>query len=331
ELDRAAVASYVAQLADEIYQLPEDGQLAWKDGLVVTKASIDGDQLRQDVTVTRLLVIAFTKARALSLPVQITKPQVPTDNLRALGIRGAIGEGSSKFTDSPPERVHNIHTAAGYLNGSVIPPGATFSFNEAIGPISPETGYKEGLTIVGDNTVAGVGGGVCQVSTTTFRAAFWSGLPIVERNQHSYDVPYYTRDGSPVGFDAAVYQPYVDLKFTNDTGKYILIQASWQGDVLRVVFYGTDPGRQVYRSKPQITNKVPPLPDKIVYDPALPPGKKEQVDWAHEGLDVRLGRTVTKNGKVLYKDTFFSHYKPWGNIYHVGPPAKKKANTSKPR
>lgn len=336
-LDEAAVRAYIQGLVGEIYQEPRDGRLVWVDGWAVTDSSVagkprlgnlavleeslDGHELDVEKATSRLLGAAFAEKRVLDLPVTVTAPRVPTDDLAALGIREAIGEGASKFTDSPDERVHNIHTSAAYLDGAVVAPGETFSFNEAIGEISLARGYEEGLTILEDSTVPGVGGGVCQVSTTTFRAAFWAGLPIVERNQHSYLVSFYQLDGSPEGFDAAVYQPYVDLKWENTTGRHILVQAYWGEDDLRVVLYGTDPGLDVQRSEPYISNRKPPLPTKIVKVPTMPRGAREQKEWAHEGMDVTLYRTVSRNGKVLFQDSFYSSYKPWGDVYHVGPPA----------
>lgn len=320
ELDASLVRQYMLDLATEIYQEAADGELTWRNGLVVTRQSLDGHVLETEKATEQFLAAAFTTNHALTLPVHVTRPRVPTDDLAALGIKESIGEGTSQFTGSPPERVHNVHTAAGYLNNAVVAPGETFSFNEAIGEISLERGYQEGLTIVADQTVPGIGGGVCQVSTTTFRAAFWSGLPILERNQHSYLVSYYQLDGSPEGFDAAVYQPWADLKWRNNTDHYILVQAQWTDEDLQVVLYGTNPGVDVVRSEPVIENRIPPLPSKTIRNPALPRGTKEQKEWAHEGMEVTLTRTVSKDGKVLFEDSFYSKYKPWGDVWEVGPP-----------
>ncbi|MBA2362129.1 MAG: peptidoglycan binding domain-containing protein [Chloroflexia bacterium] len=332
EIDQAKVGAYVNELAMKIYREPQDGELTWNRGLVVKKPSVDGHELDTEQATQALLTAPFAKKRSITLPVIVTRPAVPTHDLSALGITGAIGEGNSAFTGSPKERVHNIHTAARYLDNVVIPPGATFSFNEALGEISLERGYQEGLTIIADETVPGVGGGVCQVSTTTFRAAFWSGLPIEVRNQHSYLVSYYQIDGSPEGFDAAVYQPYVDLKWTNNTKKHILIRTSFpKKDQLRLVLYGTDRGLDVKRGKPVITERKPPLKTKTIRDRKLPRGTREQKEWAHEGMKVSLSRTVSKDGNVLFRDTFLSEYKPWGDVYLVGPPKLKKKPVVDPK
>ena len=132
--------------------------------------------------------------------------------------------------------------AANLLNGAVVPPGATFSFLQTVGGIDEAHGFVEGYVIAAERTQRGVGGGVCQVSTTTFRAAFWSGVQITERNQHSYRVGWYEANGEPVGFDAAVFDPGVDLKFVNDTPGYILVEAKVSPDTLTVYGWPTAAG-----------------------------------------------------------------------------------------
>lgn len=330
KLDQDPIRAYLQQLSGQIAQLPADGALTWNNGLVVTKPSVEGHELSVKQALSEFLRVAFTPTRTVRLPVTITKPRVPTDDLPALGINTVIATGTSEFTGSPPERIHNIQTAAGYLNNTIVAPGEVFSFNNAIGEISLARGYQEGLTIVADQTVPGIGGGVCQVSTTMFRAAFWAGVPILERHQHSYLVPYYQLDGSPVGFDAAVYQPWADLKWKNNTGKFVLVQTSWTDKQLTVSLYGTDSGITVQMGEPQISNVVKPPPDKTVLDKTLPPGTKEQTEWAHDGMDVVLTRTVQKDGQVVLQDKFTSKYQPWPNVFKVGPPKPKPPSTPTP-
>ncbi|HEX2185993.1 MAG TPA: VanW family protein, partial [Chloroflexota bacterium] len=257
--------------------------------------------------------------REVVLRTVVAKPQFSSENIPSLGITELLATGTSKFTGSPPERVNNIQVAAGRLNGTVVPAGATFSFLQALGPITKANGYKEGLTIQGDATVPGVGGGVCQVSTTAFRAAFFAGLPIVERHQHTYRVSYYEQDGSPVGFDAAVYDPGVDLRFRNDTGGAILIQTSVDTASATVAFrfYGTPTGRDVKlsASKANEVKAGPPHPDGT--DPSLPQGVRKQVEWKADGVDATIRRTVTQDGQSVVSD-FFSRYSPWREKWVVG-------------
>jgi vancomycin resistance protein YoaR len=322
-LNEARLAAYVKTLAAEADQPARDAQVRWTgSGATVIRAAADGIRVDQPAAVKLIASRAATDARDITLPATVTKPAVTGDEEMLGGIRQPIATGTSKFAGSSPERVNNIQVAASKLDGAVIPAGATFSFLKTLGPITREAGYQEGLTIQGDATVPGIGGGVCQVSTTVFRAAFFAGLPFVERHQHSYRVSYYEQDGSPVGFDAAVYDPGVDLRFRNDTGTAILMhaQVDRQASTLTFRFYGTDTGRDV-KLTPQKANEIkagPRLPDGT--DATLPKGTRKQVEWSADGVDATIRRVVTRGpgGATLLSDSFFSRYVPWREKWVVG-------------
>ena len=236
------------------------------------------------------------------------------------GFEHVIARGTSVFTGSPKHRVHNIALAASKLHGHVIQPGETFSFLHALGPITFGAGFRSSLVIFGDRTIWGIGGGVCQVSTTMFRSAFWAGLPIVERNQHSYRVSYYEKDGSPPGFDAAIFNPGLDLKFVNDSEHPILIQTHVDEHTMQltITLRGSDLDRSV-EMLPAISNNVvapgPPLPDRP--DPTLAYGVRLQVEWAAEGLETVIRRQVTQDGTTRI-DEFASEFSPWRERWVVG-------------
>ena len=335
-LNEAKVAAYVRTLASQTDRPPVDAELRWNGSSVaIVRESRDGLRVEQPDAVRAIISQAGqTDQREVTLKTAVSKPQVSSENLPALNIQRPIATGTSRFAGSSPERINNIKVAAGRLNGVIIAPGQTFSFLSALGPITKANGYQEGLTIQGDATVPGIGGGVCQVSTTAFRAAFFAGLPIVERHQHTYRVSYYEQDGSPTGFDAAVYSPGVDLKFRNDTGGAILIQTAVDtaSSTLTFRFFGTPTGREV-KLTPSRTNEVkagPRLPDGT--DPALPRGQRKQVEWAADGADATIGRTVLQDGQVTASNSFFSRYAPWREKWVVGtggaPPAPA---TGRPR
>jgi vancomycin resistance protein YoaR len=203
------------------------------------------------------------------------------------------------------------------FNGIVIAPGQTFSFDQYLGEVDEANGYEDAYVIFQDQTVLGPGGGVCQVSTTMFRAAFWGGYPIAERWAHAYRVGYYE---PPVGLDATVFSPSVDFKFKNDTENYILIQTVFdqKNTKLTFNFWGTKPNRTVEMQDPIVENIIPHGPAVYTNDATLKKGVTKQVDTAHDGMDVTIWRTIKVNGQVVKKDKFFSRYEPWIARYLVG-------------
>lgn len=255
----------------------------------------------------------------LSLPVDAILPKITTENSNNFGIKDLLAKGDSKFAGSIPNRVRNIELAASRINGRLVAPGDTFSFNDALGDVSAATGFAPAYIIKEGRTVLGDGGGVCQVSTTLFRAILNAGLPIIERRAHAYRVAYYEQD-SPPGLDATVFAPSVDLKFKNDTQNYILIQAKadTQNYTLRFELYGTDDGRKAEVTKPVILSQTSPPPDLYQDDPTLPKGVVKQVDWKAWGAKVNFDYKVTRNGEILRQESFFSQYQPWKAIFLRG-------------
>jgi len=254
-----------------------------------------------------------------TLPVDTVKPQITTESVNNYGIKELVASGTSLFAGSIPSRVFNVALAASRLNGTLVPPNTVFSFDQSVGDISSLSGYKQAYVIANGHTVLGDGGGVCQVSTTLFRALLNAGVPIVERHAHAYEVHYYTED-APLGFDASIYSPIDDLKFKNDTGHYLLIQSVMDSANQRLTFnlYGTKDGRTVSLSQPVISNQTPAPPPLYQPDPDLPKGTLQQTDFAAPGATAVFTRTVTKNGKVIIADTFTSVYRPWQAVYLQG-------------
>ncbi|PZA07086.1 MULTISPECIES: VanW family protein [unclassified Meiothermus] len=257
------------------------------------------------------------EARTLDLPVVTVEPMLKAADLPDPGQLVLLSSATTTFKGSSAERIHNVRTAAARLDGYIIAPGETFSFNQAVGEITPEAGFKEGLVISGGRTVPGVGGGVCQVSTTTFRALYMAGLPVVERNPHAYRVRWYD---PIIGFDAAVYQPYLDLRMKNDTPSPLLLRTHYDPHKvsLTVSVWGLPLGRTVTVSDPVILSRTPHPPDKYILDPNLPPGARKQVDWAADGYSVRLSRTIT-DASGTRTEVLSTRYRPWQAVYLVGP------------
>lgn len=294
--------------------------------VIAFKPSSDGqemdmDNLQKAVQEKIPYIFATDKPHNFVIPIRIkvVHPKITTDQANNLGIKELIGMGTSLFQHSASSRIYNIELAASRINGALIAPGDVFSFDKTVGDISSLTGYQQAYVIANGKTVLGDGGGVCQVSTTLFRAALNTGLPIVERHAHAYRVGYYEED-SPPGIDATIYVPSVDLKFKNDTGHYILIQTAMDPATLRLTFYlyGTSDKRQVHMTTPVVTNQTPPPPPLYTDDPNLPTGTLQQTDFAAWGADVSFSRTVTRNGKTIIADTYTSNYQPWQAAYLRG-------------
>ena len=317
----------LSPLAEKITDKPVDAQFKFENGRVTTfKPSINGHEidmiaLNDQLLSKSLTVTSSPRGAVIIIPLQIkiVEPAITTDKANNMGIKELIGEGHSLFYHSISSRIYNINLAAGRINGILVPPGQTFSFDKALGDVSAFTGYQQAYVIQNGRTVLGDGGGVCQVSTTFFRAILDAGLPIVERHAHAYRVGYYEED-SPPGIDATIFVPSVDLKFTNDTGNYILIQSQVDLDNLSLAFYlyGTKDGRQVTMTKPVITNQTPPPPDLFQDDPTLPKGQIKQTDFSAWGANVYFTRQVVENGKIAISDKFVSNYQPWQAIYLRG-------------
>lgn len=327
KFSESTFAKLIQPFKKAINKEPIDAQFNFQNGRVTAfKPSTNGEKvdeakLKKNIETKGYVVLQSQKPDnfTIAVPKAIAEPKVTTEKVNNLGIKELIAKGTSTFTGSIPNRIYNLTLAASRTNGVLIAPGETFSFNKTIGDVSKLTGYKEAYVIQNGKTVLGDGGGVCQVSTTLFRAAINAGLPIVERNQHAYRVAYYEQDSGP-GIDAAIYTPNIDLKFKNDTGHYLLIQSFVEPQSYRLTYeiYGTKDGRSVVISDPVITSQTP-APEPIYQDdPTLPKDQIKQVDFSAPGATVYFTRTVERNGKTLIDEKFTSRYRPWQAIYLKG-------------
>jgi len=263
--------------------------------------------------------------REATLVMEIVEPDVDSNRVSEMGIHELVASGETYFAGSSAARVHNIEIAAAKFDGVVIPPNSIFSFNDVMVDVSAANGFEDSLIIWGDRTAVGVGGGVCQVSTTLFRAAYQAGLPIIERYNHGYVVGWY---GEP-GMDATIYTPTVDFRFRNDTGAYLLIEPVVQGGrgIITFNLYGTKPARTVIVGEPVYENVIQPEPPVYRVDASIEPGKRKQVEWAKNGMDVIIQRNITENGRSR-TDRLTSRYQPWQAVYLVAPGSEAPRNSS---
>ncbi len=271
---------------------------------------VDTDKLKSEIK--KALNDSSGNKIAIDLPLINIPASVKTSDVNSLGIKELIGSGTSHFAGSIASRIYNVNLAASRINNTLIPPGQVFSFDQTVGDISALNGYQQAYVIQNGQTVLGDGGGVCQVSTTMFRAAMNSGLPITERHAHAYRVHYYEEDAPP-GMDATIYSPTVDFKFRNDTENFILIQTSinLRSLVLTFNLYGTKDGRISTITKPTLWDYKPAPADSYIDDPTLPLGQVKQIDFAATGIKSQFVYTVTKGGVEINKQTFYSNFEPW--------------------
>ena len=327
-LDPTQARAFLEELAPELTSEPVNARFVFDDDtrqLEVIQPSETGRALDIEDTLTRFQEAVFASdaaSRRVRLAFYDVPPDVPdTATAQQLGITELVEQHTTYFSGSTAARRKNIQVAASRFHGLVIPPGGIFSFNEWLGDVSVETGYEQGLIIVGDQTITGVGGGVCQVSTTAFQTAFYAGFPILDRVNHAYRVSYYEQGEGP-GMDATVYSPVVDFRFVNDTPYHLLIETYYNGarSTLTWKFYSTDVGRRVVKDGPYIRNQTPPPAPIYRANPQLAPGQIRHVDYATSGADVYVYRTVYEGDRVIIDhEEFYSHYVPWPDQYEVAP------------
>lgn len=261
-----------------------------------------------------------TKTKDVPIPVEEITPELNiSQELQDLGIKERIGVGHTSFYGSTSNRIHNIKTGTQRFNGALIAPGAVFSFNQTLGPVDGSTGYRKELVIKKEGTIPEYGGGICQVSTTMYRAILFSGLPLVERNPHSYAVSYYSQVLGH-GLDATIYIGGSDLKFQNDTDQHIVVQAYVKNDYeLYFVFYGTSDGRSVEMDGPYLSGYSSPGPTIYQESADLAPGQKKQVEISHTGFSANWYRYITNANGETTKEFLETRYRAIPAKVLVGP------------
>lgn len=327
DIDPVVLGELLADPIEELEVPPREPRFHYDDAsgrlLPVDGSEKGAPGLRVDVEATarRIRELGLSDERRVAIAVEEQPPLTQSvSDASELGIDGLLHEETSYFRGSSAARVHNIGLAASKFDGVLIPPGRTVSFNELIGDISEEVGYEETLIILDGATADGVGGGVCQVSTTLYRAAWWTGMPIVERLAHGYRVGYYEQN-APTGMDATIFRPYVDLKFDNDSEGYLLIETETDpaNASLTFRFYGKDSGRVVEMEGPEVSDVTQPPPAQVEVDLSLPPGASETVELSRTGSTVRVTRIVTEPDGEERREDFVSRYEPTGALTKVGP------------
>ncbi|PJC40696.1 MAG: hypothetical protein CO042_02460 [Parcubacteria group bacterium CG_4_9_14_0_2_um_filter_41_8] len=309
-------------IAKEINIEPQEPRFALEDGKVKEfKTSASGRVLSLEDTFNNWEKIIFnpeTKAETLELVVLVVEPTQDIGDLNDLGIVELLGTGKSNFGGSSKNRRHNITVGAASVNGSLIGPGEEFSLLKTLGKIDAAAGYLPELVIKGNKTVPEYGGGLCQIGTTTFRGTLAAGLPVTMRRPHSYTVSYYFDEQGKPGKDATIYDPAPDYRFLNDTGNYVLITTTIDGDDLFFDYWGTKDGRSIEEGDVSIWDRVAPPETRYVETLDLAVGKKKCTEYPHAGMKASFDYNITYPDGEVKKETFFSQYQPWQEVCLIG-------------
>jgi vancomycin resistance protein YoaR len=333
-LDRSALATWLEErLGAQIETEPADAVLGWDgDSLVSVEPSVDGVRLDAATLAEQVEGRFFGSGGTLAAPLTYVKPTIDSKNLGALGITTLLGSGQSNFSGSNDGRATNVAVGASLLNSTLIPPWGEFSFNGAIGLIDEEKGFVEAQVIDGENIGQDIGGGICQVSTTVFRAAYLAGLPITEWWPHRFRIGFYEYDGWDPGLDASILQPtedpatWADFRFENPSDSWMLVESWTDGVNVVVNIYGEDLGYDVESTGPTWGEKSQMLLPKEVVDDELDPGTVKLTQAAGIGEELSHYRVVRdRNGELLWERSFYTKYFPRGDVWQVSEDMKGQA------
>lgn len=326
-LDANHLAQHVDELARASNRRRINPRVAWNGGaLQITREGTPGRVLDEGAAATAITSTLLAGERTVALTTAVVQPEVTADNVSTLGIRDVVAVGKSDFAGSAPYRITNIGVGMKKFNGVLIAPDEEFSFNNTVGEINAENGFVEGYAIIENRTQLEFGGGICQVSTTVFRAAFWAGLPITERREHSFYINWYDKyglgpQGNGPGLDAAIFTGVQDLKFVNDTGNWLLLETTFdpKKSLAQVTLYGTKPNRTVSITQ-EITERTPAITEPVYFaDSKQPRGTIKRTDTARGGMKIEVYRTITDDGQARAPELFHTSFAPWADKYAVNP------------
>jgi vancomycin resistance protein YoaR len=316
-IDPRVLETLLAPIAEEVNTPPQDATVAWDGGLYAMSESHAG----VEVDLARLssdVAAALGAERTVALPLNSIPATVDTAHLDALGITEYLASGSSTFTGSAEARATNVAVAAHHLSQALIP----------LGPITLDAGYVEGKIISGDWFESDLGVGVCQVSTTVYRAALLAGLSFLEWHPHSFRLGFYELNGWPPVMDATIYQPNtadewkLDLRFVNPTDGWMLLQMTIEGDLVTATLYGTPTDYAVEVGEPILGEPIPVQEAIERPTSTLTAGERVQVQRVVEGVEVALTRRVFSAVEPIAEDMFVSPYKPQPAVFLVGTAAE---------
>ncbi len=328
-VDLEDLTLFLSSIRSDVDVRPVSADLRYINGEVEVRSEEEhGWEMDREASAEAIVEAIDAGETSAEIVVNEAEPEVTAAMADEIEVNDMLAHGETYYGGSAANRAHNVELATELANGALVPPGGTYSFNESIGgEITEDVGFMQGFGIEGATdggvtTVPTVGGGVCQVSTTVFQAAFWAGMEIVERNWHMYWMPLYGNNPTGMtGLDATIATGAgLDFQFKNTTGDWIAIVATADGNANRFEIWGTDPGWNVETEGPDISNRVS-ASSEIVEEQTdeLPAGTRSQVETAHDGFDVQIRRFVYDgDGNEIDSLTLDSRYQPASNRVLVG-------------
>ncbi len=326
-LDQQRLRNFLEYASGQLAVAPENARFGFDEdvgAMKLVRAAVVGRALDVEGTLVLVNTALEDGEHNIYLRFESVAPDID-DETRAeeLGITGLVSEATTFFRGSGEARLQNIRAGAETMHGVMVPPESEFSFNANLGSVSLDTGFAEAWIIFGGRTIQGVGGGICQVSTTAFRSAFFAGYPIIERNPHAYRVGYYEQgpDSPGPGLDATVFSPVADFRFLNDREAWLLIETEFDESEssLTFRFYSANDGRTVTVGEAEVSDVEEAKETVYEENLELESGVLKQVDWENEGAKVAVPRVVERGDYVMFEDVVQTTYQPWGSVFQFGP------------
>jgi len=304
-IDKEVFMDALEVFDDRVLKKPVNAELVFEDGRFSILGgdyglSFDKDKLFD----TMANDTDKLESKQISLDLKVVKPEITIADIENMGIKERVSTFTTEFNPGNKERSANIALAAKAIDGIIIPPNGVFSFNETVGKRTVERGYQEAGVYIRGKVDKGIGGGICQVSTTLYNALLFHDLEIIERSNHSLTVPYV-----PLSRDAAVDWGSKDLKFKNNTDYYIYIDSKVGKNKITFDLYSTKSDKVVKLESITLSKEDAPIEYKE--DKTLAEGTSEVEDNGHTGYRSKLIKNVYRNGelvesKVVSKDRYLT-------------------------